>query len=186
MKFKTYLALQALAGGVAGFIMSITPLILLLIVLIVFLVLWTRSIVRACSRSCRLAHIISFAACLGVITLASHLPVKALDRSLPPAQYPRMSVAELAFAIESECGLHIDVSQLADTNAMVVFTTSKEMSLLNVLNQLCDTINASYHYTFHPEGSTFLWGPDHMTIYLKTVKEPGNGKDDTGEQLPAS
>jgi len=168
MKLKTYAWVHLVAGLVAGCILSVTPFIFLLVALLLLLGLWCLSLTKAGTRPRRLTHIVSIVMTIAIGQIACWLPIKPLDKIIPPVNYPPMTVSALVETIQSDHGLRLDVRSITDTNLVIAFHTDNAMSLRAMLDKFANDTGHEWDFLYCPNGSTFLWGthPD-VIVFVK-------------------
>jgi len=155
---KPQLVLRNVLSGLgAGVLISLAPLPINLVVAVGLLVLWA---VRGGRRPPgeRGVTVITVCVALTALTAAVELPIKALDRQVPPLRYPPMPLGDLCQRLRKDHRVLVRGTWQLESREMAAFETVETLSRRAVLACLARAADCELRIRHCDVGATLLFG----------------------------
>ncbi|MBI3098879.1 MAG: hypothetical protein HYY93_11660 [Planctomycetes bacterium] len=170
-------AFSVTMGIALGLLVSVTPLSGVEPISLAFLVVLYAGFRWALGRpSARERRRLLLGTALATVVVCYRLPVKILDRSIPPLNYPRMSLADLSSRLYSDHHLRCRVYDDEAREEMIQFSTDRALSQREVMERLASEtgreLNISYCGTM---GGSILFGGYPSFTTLRPRRASGRG-----------
>lgn len=103
---------------------------------------------------------ISYATFVACVLFCSWLPVKALDRKIPPVEFNGISLEEVCSSFSGEIWIPMRYRSLSEEtlSRMISFRTTQWMTRRDVANKLAGEQGLVFREGYCGTGATILWG----------------------------